>query len=219
MPYYRRRRKRTYRKKRKGLKISRHVTPVTKIVKLRYATNFLLDAGTGTIDSHIFRANSIFDPDYTGTGHQPLGHDQWSVFYQQYSVVKSKITVHAASFGNTSAANGILSIKTIADDAAPGTTYNTTVLENPSTSWKVYGGNASSGPITVTKTFNHKTTYKRPISDDTFISNFGYNPNEQTYFHVCNQALADTNDSAPLECVAIIEYYVMLRTPIELNQS
>jgi hypothetical protein len=30
----------------------------------------------------------LFDPDYSGTGHQPLGFDQWSAFYGSYTVTK-----------------------------------------------------------------------------------------------------------------------------------
>lgn len=43
---------------------------------------------------HTFRLNSMFDPNYTGTGHQALFRDVFSGIYSRYRVnsVKYKIT-------------------------------------------------------------------------------------------------------------------------------
>ncbi len=35
--------------------------------------------------------NSIFDPDVSGVGHQPLGHDQWANLYHDYYVNKVRV--------------------------------------------------------------------------------------------------------------------------------
>lgn len=40
-----------------------------------------------------FRLNSLFDPDYTGVGHQPQWFDQYASVYKNYRVKGSKITV------------------------------------------------------------------------------------------------------------------------------
>lgn len=36
--------------------------------------------------TYVYRLNSVFDPNFTGTGHQPNGFDQWSAFYGKYRV-------------------------------------------------------------------------------------------------------------------------------------
>ena len=57
-------------------------------VRLTYADAFNLlitNAGGGT--SHTFRTNSIYDPDYTATGHQPLMRDLWASQYDYYTVL------------------------------------------------------------------------------------------------------------------------------------
>ena len=36
--------------------------------------------------------NSLFDPDFTGTGHQPYYFDQFATIYQRYTVIGSKLT-------------------------------------------------------------------------------------------------------------------------------
>lgn len=60
-------------------------TADTLMVALSYA-DVVGIASTTSPGVHVFRGNSLFDPDLTGTGHQPLGFDQWSAFYQSYMV-------------------------------------------------------------------------------------------------------------------------------------
>lgn len=68
-----------------------------QLVKFKYA-----DAGytLGTVgvanfyDSHIFRGNSLYDPDQTGVGVQPYGYDEYcALFNGRYKVYASKIKV------------------------------------------------------------------------------------------------------------------------------
>lgn len=49
---------------------------------------------TGLVGSqYAFRLNSLFDPDITGVGHQPLGFDQMKLFYAKYVVNKVHIQI------------------------------------------------------------------------------------------------------------------------------
>ena len=66
--------------------------PVT--TKLVYTDTILLSStGSVAFNTHTFRANSVFDPDWTGAGHQPTRFDQLAALYQRYEVLKSKIRV------------------------------------------------------------------------------------------------------------------------------
>lgn len=96
MPYKRRyKRKRRRRRRRRGrssklvLRMPL-VMPDVMYVPMRYSTTFTM-VNVGGFGNHEFRQNSIFDPDFTGTGHQPLGHDQWANFYTAYEVLSSSI--------------------------------------------------------------------------------------------------------------------------------
>jgi len=53
-----------------------------------YAQSGLITAVSGIRQDLQFRLNSIFDPNYTGVGHQPLAHDQWALFYNHNVVTK-----------------------------------------------------------------------------------------------------------------------------------
>lgn len=54
---------------------------------------------SGVPGQYVFRANSTFDPDFTGSGHQPYYRDTYAAIYDNYSVVSSKITVEFINLG------------------------------------------------------------------------------------------------------------------------
>ena len=66
-----------------------HLYNNTYTVRLTYADNFRHDiAQNGSASaSQTFRMNSIYDPDITGTGHQPILRDLWASQYDYYAVL------------------------------------------------------------------------------------------------------------------------------------
>jgi hypothetical protein len=63
---------------------------VTKM--LRYSSNTgILSSTSGAVATYVIRSNDCFDPDFTGTGHQPMGFDQMMVFYNHFCVRKARI--------------------------------------------------------------------------------------------------------------------------------
>lgn len=87
-PRVRRVSRKTYRSK----KIAK-VQSFTLTRKLPYCTQVTLNAAPGNYTYHTFLTNSLYDPDLTGAGHQPLGFDQYSPLYKNYYVPKSSIRV------------------------------------------------------------------------------------------------------------------------------
>jgi len=67
--------------------------PATTTTKHRYIGAGILNAAVGALGIYQFRTNSLFDPDLTGTGHQPYGFDQWKTYYGTYMVTRSQIAV------------------------------------------------------------------------------------------------------------------------------
>lgn len=67
-----------------------------ELVTLRYQTT--VDTTTSaSIYNYQFRINSVFDPDYTSVGYQPLGFDQWASIYSRYTVYSCEAVVTAVS--------------------------------------------------------------------------------------------------------------------------
>jgi len=62
------------------------------IVHLKYIdhSNFVPSSYQGQRE---YRLNSLFDPNYTGTGDQPVGFDQWTTFYANYRVFAASYRV------------------------------------------------------------------------------------------------------------------------------
>lgn len=75
----------------------------------RYVTTLIYEdtqgiTGANPYASYIYRGNSVFDPDYTGIGHQPTGFDNLAALYGRYRVLSSEITCSALNnAGNTPA--------------------------------------------------------------------------------------------------------------------
>lgn len=82
----------------RAMHIDRVPFPAKKMVKLPYNENITLTTATGTgyVGAHTFNTSSIFDPNTSGTGHQPLYADQLAVIYKRYRImgVSYKITFY-----------------------------------------------------------------------------------------------------------------------------
>lgn len=83
--------------------------------RLRYSSNFTLASASGVVSSYVLAANGMFDPDVTGTGHQPMGFDQMMLSYEHYTVISARLT---CTFRNTAATNPTVSI-TVAPSPTP----------------------------------------------------------------------------------------------------
>jgi len=72
------------------------IVPDRMYTKVKYTTQITVSAIT-TSFWHTFRGNSLYDPDYTGVGGQPLGYDQLSAFYKRVRVHSSKVMLRISN--------------------------------------------------------------------------------------------------------------------------
>lgn len=65
--------------------------PPSMYVKLTYGINVVIGTnGSSALSvNYLHRLNSLYDPDQTGTGHQPYQFDQLSSLYERYQVYKA----------------------------------------------------------------------------------------------------------------------------------
>lgn len=91
---------------RSGYTFAKQITmgnfPPRKTCLLKYTDVIALDASATSIAAYVFRANSVYDPDYTGAGHQPMFFDNYASLYQRYKVNYStiKMTILNQRVGN-----------------------------------------------------------------------------------------------------------------------
>lgn len=110
------------------LSMTAPVRPDRLLVKLPYSSALSSTLTTGGVgSSYNWNLNSIYDPDRTGVGHQPLGHDQWAVFYQQYRVYGVTYDIELTNMNADSTIQGGLAIS----PAAFGGWTDQAVLEQP----------------------------------------------------------------------------------------
>lgn len=74
--------------------------PPTMNLKLRYQSDTItLTCTSGVAQFYQFNLNGLFDPNLTGTGHQPLGYDSVKLLYNRYRVDRAS---YELNFVNTS---------------------------------------------------------------------------------------------------------------------
>lgn len=192
--------------------------PLTRRAYMRYSDRILLTSTSGTIGSYIFRANSVFDPDLTATGHQPMGFDQWTSLYNHYVVVGARITVQPVtdSGQNTAAAYGV----NLQADTPLAYTDFTGFIEAKQGTTKYLVGGASVMPKPIYSSYSAKKFFNlKDIKDNlTRIgAPTGANPGEGAYFVVYYQILTATTDVQWFTCT--IDYIVDWSEPRMLTQS
>lgn len=71
--------------------------PDQKSYKLKYFEVISMSSTTGSLSTYLFSANGLYDPNYTGTGHQPMYFDQLMTIYNHYVVTGSKCKVSVST--------------------------------------------------------------------------------------------------------------------------
>jgi len=178
------------RKKSRSNKISRGVAwkgeilpPVLK-TKLKYTENVYASSAGGDY-TYIFRLNSIYDFDYSGGGHQPMGHDQLSTLYDHYKVTGVRWVVKAYLVDNTDVRPMRCAawVNDVTSNAA--TQSEAEEQAGAKNAMALYGGRDAgylSGYTDIATVFG--LTKEQSEGDGNLISLFGANPANQVYLHL-----------------------------------
>lgn len=197
--------------------------PMSTDLMFVYYDQTSIDSTSGAVSHYLFSANGMYDPDITGTGHQPLGFDQWlGLFYNDYCVYKSEIDVTFQSQASDNTGQAVCLIG-LADDSSSST--NVTVLyENP-TYVKANLGSIGSGRDTVrlTKKCDVATYFglsrEALLADSTHRGNSAGNPADTVLFDIAVSANNSTVNPANVVVLARITYWAHLTQRRELATS
>jgi len=145
----------------------------------KYVAQVQLVGTTGTTAANRFIANGMYDPDFTGGGHQPSYFDTLSAVYQHWVVLASNIRVR---FTPQVAAQGVIGI-TITDGAAiPTTAVN--YMEQPQTTWTTVAQNSAYSPV-LTLGYRPKRQFGfKPYGDPNMEGSSSSGPAETSEFVV-----------------------------------
>lgn len=153
---------------------------------LVYATTIQLDPAVATVAYHTFALNGMYDPDITGTGHQPRGFDQMMLLYREYKVEKCHVEVLAQHIdGNQTFA---LAMYPEGFQVAPSSVEN--VLERNAVVWQYCssaltgaGGESSALQMDVAPV-QFLGGHPQGGSDLDFRGTASSNPSDIAYMHV-----------------------------------
>ena len=175
--------------------------PAVHYATLRYVTKIAISPpAILKAAKHFFRANSIHDPDYSGTvfGGQPYGHDTYYSIYNNYQVLRSVITVQGNPNSNQPAPGiGIMlkdNVETVEDEvrqlcAVKGTSYMMNRVANG---------------VTLKRSF----TAKYMQNKSTQCAAFGSEPTDPMFFVVFS--MDDSSTNTVLYATVTINYHVKM---------
>jgi hypothetical protein len=206
------------------LRFATPIFPATKRATIRYFENELsYSTATGIPGGYVFSANGCFDPNITGTGHQPIGFDQMMLFFEQYTVVKSKISV---DFYNST--GGTLPLRCVLY-LSPDTTILSGVSQ------LMENGEITTGFAQSTNTadrclrlsidcdmmayFGRNRNAKQIVNDVTLSGTSAANPTEQVYFIMSSFDTFTTAASITVYFNVTIEYDVIFWEPRKVTIS
>lgn len=160
--------------------------PQNKKVRLVYCESLTFAGSLGAMSQHVFRLNSLFDPDFTATGHQPLGFDQWAQFYNHYVVNGCEWEIQTIP---SESIQPVLTGAYVSDDSSiPSNATDLMELGAEISLGNVYTGDAVSthGSIDIAEFF------RRPRGglalDDNLKAAVTSNPFEQVYLNIVAQS-------------------------------
>lgn len=162
---------------------------------------------------YYFRGNSIYDPDYTGTGAQPVGFDQLSVFYSRYNVVGSRIEIKIINESTPA-----LQVITTPYPSVDVTTYDQAYLL-PYTRRAIADGITRGGRSIATLAHQAQSTIVRQQPwNINYTSATSTNPSLQWFWLIAMQT-ADQATSITCELQITILYDVIFNSPLYVPLS
>lgn len=181
-----RRKTKTYRRKRtiRSNYVISKSSPIPDrfFTKLNY-TELITLSYTGTLKTYQYKLNDIYDPNYTGTGHQPMGHDTFAILYGKYRVYGAKYSISFSNTNVTYQGEAIVQLR-------PNSVLSATFEDAMEDTYKQYrilaseGGNISTvrGYGSVPKIYG--VSKKEMQIGDTFSANIGSSPAVGIYLNI-----------------------------------
>lgn len=195
------------------MNVNNALTPFAQryITKLKYSDTLTLSLANSY--QYVFNLNSIWDPNRTGTGHQPFGFDQLAALYNCYRVIACKYIINGYSAGVPVRYGCIVS------NDVPPINNASELAENPraQTRVQVPGGNTTQirGLAYIPSVVGRsKAQY---MADDRYQSQTNASPAELALLTLIGNTMTDVGTDVLV--TVTLEYTVEFFDVIPLDQS
>jgi len=187
--------------------LSRLGMPNSTRGKLTYADVIHIAPASAT-GQYTFRGNSVFDPDYTSTGHQPYYRDQLAAIYGRYRVYGSKISISAVNeqVGSALQVTVIPSSEII---TFTGSTYPPEYPYARKLRLLGVGGIMTAEAASSMRTQTVLGLEKREVLDQDYSALVGSQPASEWYWLIVAQDLSAQNVACSLQVTIVydVEFY------------
>lgn len=188
-------------------------------VTLKYADTYSFVNTTGVASQQIMNLNSLFDPDRTGTGHQPYSYDQLAgTLYSRYRVLKTRWKVTFGS-ANATVYSVVIPSNNLLNTAITGQASYAAACENPRARSSMVPATGRNVTVTGSLSLNvlNGVTPQEYLADDRFQAVYNASPAEVMVLYA---ACYNENASTVTTNILIeLEYMVDFHDPIPLAQS
>lgn len=187
--------------------------------KLRYNDYGVIDITSGVLGTYVFSLSGLYDPNITGTGHQPMGFDQLMAFYEHYHVLRCKAIV--TFMCRSPNGHGQVALKVTPDTAPPGS--GTDLVEEGRAVTDSVGGDNYQAQGTRTLSIDvdvprvNGLTRQNYLADTDLQGTIASNPTDQTYLQLCHWS--PSLNTMTVEWNIVLEYTAAFTEPRNLSSS
>lgn len=205
--------RRPYKKNRNTkLLVNRGPAVMPDIYMTRCKYSELFSSSAVASNDTVFRINSAYDPNYSGTGHQPIGYDELTAFYANYLVTgcKLKVTVMSVSLAATAADVQFTVLPN--NDPTVFTSYQL-IAEQPYALTRYMGSAYSQGIRTIKYYVRpHKilgVSVQKYNTDDQYSALVSANPAVECYWHIFQSDLSadNLNITFKVDCTYYVKFF------------
>lgn len=168
--------------------------------------------GAGLLATYNYNCNSLYDPNETGTGHQPMYFDQLTAIYDHYTVIGAKMVLKFCSSGtlNSPFRVGIM----VNDDAVVTPTTASALLEHSSNiTWKQVPPGCNNSFVLTCKWSAKKTFGGSVLGNDNLQGSATTSPSERSMFTI----FIESNDGATINTIVSDVYLEQIAVWDELK--
>jgi len=188
-----------------------------QIRTLSYSDSFTMSNTAGILSEYQFRANSLFDPNLSGTGHQPFGFDQIAQFYNHYDVLSSYIKVTVVSPIGQNPSGAVAVGAYLSDDASAYADWSTYSEAKRGTMRIIAPFFA--GKSIIKSSFNKKKFYSKSVDNGATTALVTNNPAEEVVYHIWQQPLDKTSNTYAFQYTVLQTFKVRFFEPKDIVAS
>lgn len=189
--------------------------------KLTYADSVQLTTATSSSGEYVFRLNSLYDVDSSGTGHQPYGHDTLATLWTRYRVDKVLVEV----VGHTlTAHNGYTFYMRVGDTISLNNTLTSSYIKESGGAeyikeiMPLHTAVGLGNHFKARKMFKCKKYATQGFeSTPNYGANFGSNPTDSIFLIIGH--CSDTTTSFTVYAHVKFTLYFQVSEPLALSQS